>query len=173
MWSPGDVSHEDFMNLCWTTWSHCFGIMPSLMKLWRFDGIHVWQALNACPPHGSITRKECLMFVIHIVDLVALVWCIWSLLCSLICWNIFQQVKMCLLICWMVFQLVKRLVVVVLNCDLFNQLIYFLIGWFHLSQVKSTGWFGNQPVEFRNSLTISVVIFEREVTRPFFSAKLF
>jgi len=38
----GDVSHEDFMKLCWTTWSHCFRIMPLLMKLWRFDGIHVW-----------------------------------------------------------------------------------------------------------------------------------
>jgi len=49
-------------------WNHA-----TLMKLWRFDVIHVEQALNACPPHGSIIRKECLMFVIHIVDLVALV----------------------------------------------------------------------------------------------------
>jgi len=47
--------------------------MPSLMKLWRFDVIYVEQALNACTPHGSIIRKECLMFIIHIVDLVALV----------------------------------------------------------------------------------------------------
>ena len=38
--------------------------------------------------------------------------------------------------------------------------------------MKSTDWFGNQPVEFRNSLTISIVIFEREVTWSFFSAKL-
>jgi len=52
-------------------WNHA-----TLMKLWRFDGIHVEQALNACPQHGSIIRKECLMFVIHMVDLVALVWCI-------------------------------------------------------------------------------------------------
>jgi len=76
------------------------------------------------------------MFVIHIVDLLALIWCIWSLLCFLICWNVFQQVKMCLLICWMVFQQVKRLAAVVLNYELFNQLIYFLIDWFHLSRGK-------------------------------------
>jgi len=40
---------------------------------------------------------------------------------------VFEQVKMSLLIYSMVFQQVKRLVAVVLNCDLFNQLIYFLI----------------------------------------------
>ena len=45
---------------------------------------------------------------------------------------------MYLLICWMDFQQVKMLVAVILNCDLFNQVIYFLIDWFHLSQVKST-----------------------------------
>jgi len=33
----------------------------------------VEQTLNACPPHGSIIRKECLMVVIHIIDLIALV----------------------------------------------------------------------------------------------------
>jgi len=125
------------------------------------------------PSTWLIIRKECLMFIIHIVDLVALVRCIWFLLCFLICWNSFQQIKMCRLIYWMDVQQIKRLVVVVLNCDLFNQLIYFLIDWFHLSQVKSTYWFGNQPAEFRNSLTISVVIFKREVTRPFLNAKLF
>jgi len=74
MWSLGGVSHKDLMKLCWTTWSHCFGFMPTLMKLWRFDSIHVEQPLNACLPHESIIRKERLMFVIHIVDLVALVW---------------------------------------------------------------------------------------------------
>ena len=137
------------------------------MKLWRFDDIQVAQALNACPPHGSIIRKECLMFVIHFVDFVALVRCIWSLLCFLICWNVFQQVKRCLLICWMDFQQVKRLATIVLNCDLFNQLIYFLIDLFRLSQVKSIDWFVNQLVKFCNSLTISVVIFEREVTWSF------
>jgi len=31
------------------------------------------------------------------------------------------------------FQQVKRFVAIVLNCDLLNQLIYFLIDWFHLS----------------------------------------
>jgi len=64
------------------------------------------------------------------------------------------SVKMSLLVCWMVFQHVKRFAAVVLNCNKFNQLIYVLIDWFHLSQVKSTDWFENQPVEFRNSLTI-------------------
>jgi len=97
-----------FMKIWWSfielTWSHYFGFMPTLMKLWRFDVIHVEQALNVCPPHGSIIRKECLMLIIHIVDLVALMWCNWSLLCLLICWNIFQHVKMCLLICWMNYQ---------------------------------------------------------------------
>jgi len=39
--------------------------------------------------------------------------------------------------------------------------------------VKSTNLFGNQLVEFRNNLTISAVIFEREVPRPFFTTKLF
>ena len=71
------------------------------------------------------------------------------------------------------FQQVKRLVAVVFDYDLFNQLIYFLIDWFHLSQVKSTDWFGYQAVEFHNSLTINVLIFKREVTRPFFITKLF
>jgi len=47
--------------------------MPTLMKLRRFDGIHVDQVLNACPPHGLIIRREYLMFVIHMVDLVALI----------------------------------------------------------------------------------------------------
>ena len=113
------------------------------------------------------------MFVIHIVDLVALIWYILSLLCFLICRMVLQHVKMSLLMCWMVFQQVKRLATVVLNYDLFNQFIYFLVDWFHLSKVKSTDWFGNQHVEFRNSLTISAVIFEREVTWSFFSVKLF
>jgi len=39
----------------------------------------------------------------------------------------------------------------------FNQLI-------SLSQVKSIDRFENQPVEFRNSLTIKVVIFKKEVS---------
>jgi len=86
MWSLYGVFHEDLMKLCWTNlkpllWNH-----TTLVELWRFDIIHVEQTLNMCPPHESIIRKECLMFVIHIVDLVALVWCIWSLLCFLICW---------------------------------------------------------------------------------------
>jgi len=101
MWSLGSVSHEDLMKLCWTNLKPLFWNHATLMKLRRFYGTYVEQALNTCPPHESIIRKECLMFVIHIVDLVALVKCIWSLLCFLICWNIFQQVKMCLLICWM------------------------------------------------------------------------
>jgi len=126
---------------------------------WRFDGIHVDQGWNVCSPHGYIIKKVYLMFVIHIVDLVALIRCIWSL--------------MYLLICWMVFQRVRRLVAIILNYNKFNQLIYLLIEWFHLSQVKSTDWFGNQPIEFRNNLTIRVVIFEKEELWSFFSAKLF
>jgi len=39
--------------------------------------------------------------------------------------------------------------------------------------VKTTYRFGNQPVEFRNSLTIRAVIFEREDSDHFFSVKLF
>ena len=37
--------------------------------------------------------------------------------------------------------------------------------------MKSIDWFENQPVKFRNSLTIRVVFFEREIRRPFLSAK--
>jgi len=135
------------------------GMKPTLMKERRFDGIHVDQGWNVCSPHSYIIKKVYLNFVIHIVDLVALIRCICSLLCFLICWMVFQQVK--------------RLAAVVLNCNKFIQLIYFLIDWFHLSQVKSTDWFGNQPIEFRNSLTIRAVILERDVFWSFFSAKLF
>jgi len=39
--------------------------------------------------------------------------------------------------------------------------------------VESTDWLENQPVEFLNSLTIRAVFFEREVRRPFLSAKSF
>ena len=116
------------------------GTKPTLMKERRFNDMHVDQGWNVCSPHGYIIKKVYLKFVIHIVDLVALISCIWSLLCFLICWMVFQQVKMSLLVCLMVFQQVKRLGTVVLNCNKFNPLIYFLIDWFHLSQVKSTDW---------------------------------
>jgi len=149
------------------------GIKPTLIKERRFDDIYVDQAWNVCSPYSYIIKKVYLMFVIHIVDLIALIRCIWSLVCILIYWMVFQQVKMSLLVYWMVFQQVKRLVAVVLNCNKFNQLIYFLIDWFHLSQVKSTDWFGNQPVEFRNSLTIRAVIFEREVFWSFLAQNYF
>ena len=144
------------------------GMKPTLIKERRFDDIHVDQGWNVCSPHCYIIKKVYLKLVIHVVYLVALIICIWSLVCLLICWMIFQHVKMSLVICWMVFQQVKRLAVVVLNCNKFNQLICFLIDWFHLSQVKSTNWFGNQPVEFHNS-----VIFEKELFWSFFSANLF
>jgi len=137
MWSQGGMSLEDLMKIWWSFLNYLetitIGIKPTLMKIRRFGGIHVDQGWNVCSPHGYIIKKLYLMFVIHIVDLVALIWCIWSLLYFLIRWMIFQQVKMSLLICWMVFQQVKRLVAVVLNYALFNQLIYFLIDWFHLS----------------------------------------
>ena len=79
------------------------GIKSTLMKDRRFDGIHVDQGWNMCSPRGYIIKKVYLMFVIHIVDLVALIRCLWSLLCFLICWMGFQQVKMSLLVYWMVF----------------------------------------------------------------------
>jgi len=70
-----------------------------------------------------------------------------------------------------IFLKVKRLVAVVLNCNKFNQLIYFLIDIFHLRKVKSTDCFGNQIVEFCNSLTIKAVIFETEVCWSFLKRK--
>jgi len=57
---------------------------PTLMKERKFDGIHVDQGWNVCSPHSYIIKKVYLKFVIHIVDLVALIRCIWSLLCFLI-----------------------------------------------------------------------------------------
>jgi len=42
--------------------------MLTLMKLWRFDVTHVEQALNVCPPYGSIIKKTNLKIVIHFVD---------------------------------------------------------------------------------------------------------
>ena len=47
------------------------GIKLTLMKIRRFDGIHVDHVLNAHHSHGLIIRREYLMFVIHIVDIVA------------------------------------------------------------------------------------------------------
>ena len=138
------------------------GMKPTLIKERRFDDIHGDQGWNVCSPCSYIIKKVYLLLVIHVVDLKALIRCSLVFIVFLICWMVFQQVKMSLLVCWMVFQHVKRLVAVVLNCNKFNQLIWFLIDWFHLSQVKSTDWFENQLVEFRNSLTIKVVIFERE-----------
>jgi len=58
---------------------------PTLMKERRFDGMHVDQGWNVCSPHSYIIKKVYLKFVIHIVDLVALIRCIWSLLYFLIC----------------------------------------------------------------------------------------
>ena len=52
---------------------------PTLMNERRFDGIHVDQGWNVCFPHSYIIRKVYLKFVIHVVDLVALIRCIWSL----------------------------------------------------------------------------------------------
>ena len=83
------------------------GMKPTLMKERRFDGMHVDQDWNVCSPHSYIIKKVYSKFVIHIVDLVALIRCIWSYVCLLIYWMVFQQVKMSLLICWMVFQQVK------------------------------------------------------------------
>jgi len=95
---------------------------PALMKERWFDD-NVDQGWNVCSPCSYIIEKVYLKFVIHIVDLVALIRCIWSYVCLLICWMVFQQVKMSLLVCWMVFQQVKRLAAVVLNYNKFNQLI--------------------------------------------------
>ena len=66
------------------------GTKSTFIKERRFDGIHVDQSWNVCSPHGYIIKKVYLMFVIHILNLVALIRCIWSLLCFLICWMVFQ-----------------------------------------------------------------------------------
>ena len=54
------------------------------MKERRFDGIDVDQGWNVCSPHSYIIKKMYFKFVIHIVDLVALIRYISSLLCFLI-----------------------------------------------------------------------------------------
>jgi len=59
------------------------GIKPTLVKERRFDDIHVDQGRKVCSPHSYIIKKVYLIFVIHIVDLVALIRCIWSLVCLL------------------------------------------------------------------------------------------
>ena len=61
------------------------GMKPTLMKERTFDDIHDDQGWNVCSPHSYIIKKVYFLFVIHIVDLVALIRCIWSLLCVLIC----------------------------------------------------------------------------------------
>jgi len=45
-------------NFVEVTWSHCFGIMPTLKELWRLDVVRVDQALYACPLYGSIIGKD-------------------------------------------------------------------------------------------------------------------
>jgi len=62
------------------------GMKPTLMKERRFGGVYVDQGWNMCSPHSYIIKKVYLKFVIHFVDLVALIRCIWSLLGCLICW---------------------------------------------------------------------------------------
>jgi len=51
-----------YLKIWWSfvevTWSHCFGIMPTLMKLWIFDVARVDQTLYACPLYGSIMGKR-------------------------------------------------------------------------------------------------------------------
>jgi len=54
------------------------GMKPTLMKERRFDDIDVDQGWNMCSPHSYIIKKVYLKFVIHILDLVALIRCIWS-----------------------------------------------------------------------------------------------
>ena len=49
------------------------GMKPTLMKERRFDDIHVDQGWNMCFPHNYIITKVYLKFVIHFVDLVALI----------------------------------------------------------------------------------------------------
>jgi len=47
------------------------------MKERRFDDIHVDQGLNVCSSCSYIIKKMYLKFVIHIIDLVALIICFW------------------------------------------------------------------------------------------------
>jgi len=54
------------------------GMKPTLIKERRFDGVHVDQSWNVCSPYSYIIKKVYLKFVINIVDLVALIRCIWS-----------------------------------------------------------------------------------------------
>jgi len=61
------------------------GMKPTLMKERRFDDNHVDQGWNVCSLYGYIIKKVYLKFVIHIIDLVALIRCIWSLFYFLIC----------------------------------------------------------------------------------------
>jgi len=96
MRSQGGLLLEDLMKFKWSTfelsWSHYHWNEAFIHKEKRFDGIHVDQGWNVCFPHSYIIKKVYLKFVIHIVDLVALIRCIWSLVCPLICWMIFQHI---------------------------------------------------------------------------------
>jgi len=107
LWIVTPLQVNKALKIWWSfvkvIWRHCFKIMPTLMKLWRIDVTYVEQALNVCLPYGSIIKKTSLKIVNLFVDHLACIRCIWSLLCFLIYWNLFEHIKMCLLICWMNF----------------------------------------------------------------------
>jgi len=49
------------------------GMKSTLMKERRFDDNHVDQGWNMCSPCSYVIKKVYLLFVIHVVDLVALI----------------------------------------------------------------------------------------------------
>jgi len=51
------------------------GMKPTLMKERRFDDIHGDQGWSACSLCSYIIKKVYLLFVIHVVDLKALIRC--------------------------------------------------------------------------------------------------
>ena len=70
------------------------GMKPTLMKERRFDDIYGDQGWNVCSPCCYIIKKVYLLFVIHVVDLKALIRFSLVFVVFLICWMVFQQLKM-------------------------------------------------------------------------------
>ena len=64
------------------------GMKSTLMKQRRFDDIHGDQGWNVCSPCSYIIKKVYL-FVIHVVDLKALIKCSLVFVVFLICWMVF------------------------------------------------------------------------------------
>jgi len=94
--SLDDLILEDLMKLWWRylkilPWNHAY--INEVMEIWCYL---CWSRLVCMPSiwinHGKNKLGDCYFFIDHL----ALIRCIGSLLCILICWNIFQRVKWCL-----------------------------------------------------------------------------